>query len=1112
MQKDQSEGEPLLGQGTAVVDDYEMPVANEGPYKRAIGRFVRAETDAGLLFEEFMTVMIWALSLLYVFITLPDLKKYRPEVDIFGTVLSIVFLCEYFLRLWAAPERSQFLFSVLSIVDLFTIVPYLIAVSCFEHLHGLQFLRLLRLFSRFEEGKGSGHAGVALAAVWTHSRRLLYSSTYLLIAIWFMIAALNHIAERDNPEVAGRFDTFLGSMWWSLVNMMGEYPVNSQLTNWGKLVGTITMIIAIGGVQGIPAGVLTDGYQAHMEKLREEKMEEEGTEEDEELLMDAMERELSNGNIQKDSTRWLDRLYLFINGHTAAGDVLEVVVLVLVVANVFGSMLNTVQSVRDVAWWGQFYDILETSSMSAFTVEYVLRFIAVGAHQQYQGWRRIVWATTTFFALVDLVTILPWFVDLLVPGDAVIPTSFIRVLRLLRIMRVFKTGKLVDGLHVITSVTIGTIPILSSIMYGIAILWILASVGMYYTERNNPIPKVADQFRSIPDAMWLTLLNFSGEYPIADYTDSGKVVSMCVAFVAIAAFGIPVAVLSDGISEGFAKLEARDAATREEAEAEEEVVLAASSSAEEKEMPFLRQLYYFMKGQDLNEGDVTLEDPWYETWGVRFEVFVLCLILLNTVCFIFQSIPGFGGDTFFSILEGFSIVVYTTEFILRLLATYGDPALIDARFPPIHYIVSVFGVVDILAITPWYLAQFVPGVTHQLTVLRTLRLVRLLKFERYLPGFGLLARVVQLRYSSLVASTYVLGLCTIFFANLLHYTEKDNDVVDAGEKMSHRFRNSISSLWFTFVHLSGDYPLYRYTVLGRLVNFVMIILAQGLMGIPLGIIVDGFRSEMEEKMKAAQTLLDKQKEAEAKSTGEVEGVEPKSGEDKIAAVPAPQPVQMPSAAALPVGPSTRGPTAPKATSCCFPLRADRATAQEDAPVPQTQSGPSELEKMEEKTATTSAMTALSAANPQTGQTLDRYGRISQDDANAGAEEKDAAAGTKSAAKLQQEVEDTLGTQHQRQVFRALNRSRIFSMIQCIVMAIALVGIMIHSEQDLQGSTLYSTFVGLQWLCCAFFTAAYWLRWYSCPADPKFEGFSSFSGTAWKEWKECPIPATHSWSI
>jgi len=131
-----------------------------------------------------------------------------------------------------------------------------------------------------------------------------------------------------------------------------------------------------------------------------------------------------------------------------------------------------------------------------------------------------------------------------------------------------------------------------------------------------------------------------------------------------------------------------------------------------------------------------------------------------------------------------------------------------------------------------------------------------LRFERYLAAFTIIREVFAKRFHSLVCSFYLLLLCTIVFSFLLHETEKSNQATTGPVHMTmaHRFRSVPSSFFYTFIHLTGDYPLYQYTPWGKVVNFFMIIIAQGLVAIPLGIIVEGFQAVVEERVEKGEQL------------------------------------------------------------------------------------------------------------------------------------------------------------------------------------------------------------------------------------------------------------------
>lgn len=74
--------------------------------------------------------------------------------------------------------------------------------------------------------------------------------------------------------------------------------------------------------------------------------------------------------------------------------------------------------------------------MIIFTIEYAMRLAAIGLNDQYTGAGGLLRFVLTPFSMVDLMAILPWYVDLVYnPGQNDIPAlQFIRLFRLLRIM------------------------------------------------------------------------------------------------------------------------------------------------------------------------------------------------------------------------------------------------------------------------------------------------------------------------------------------------------------------------------------------------------------------------------------------------------------------------------------------------------------------------------------------------------------------------------------------------------------------------------------------------------------------------------------------------------
>lgn len=109
--------------------------------------------------------------------------------------------------------------------------------------------------------------------------------------------------------------------------------------------------------------------------------------------------------------------------------------------------------------------------------------------------------------------------------------------------------------------------------------------------------------------------------------------------------------------------------------------------------------------------------------------FIFLLILLNLVALLLESAPAIEAEyrQLFHWFDVFSVTVFTAEYLLRLYLAPEDPEFAGARMPRLRYATSFLGVVDLLAILPFFLGLILVIDTR---VLRALRLLRLLKITQ----------------------------------------------------------------------------------------------------------------------------------------------------------------------------------------------------------------------------------------------------------------------------------------------------------------------------------------------------------------------------------------------
>jgi len=214
----------------------------------------------------------------------------------------------------------------------------------------------------------------------------------------------------------------------------------------------------------------------------------------------------------------------------------------LIIANVFMVVLETVPSLA--TRFRTFFHVGEVISVAIFTVEYLARLWAVVDDPRYAhpvlGRLRYM---VTFFALVDLVAILPFYL----PHVTHLDLRFIRGLRLIRLARVFKLGRYSASLAMYSRILKEKSHELLWSLGLLLLLLLIASSMMYFLEHEAQ----PQQFSSIPASMWwgiitLTTIGYGDVVPV---TALGKVFGSVIAVIGVGFVALPSAILVSGMME-----------------------------------------------------------------------------------------------------------------------------------------------------------------------------------------------------------------------------------------------------------------------------------------------------------------------------------------------------------------------------------------------------------------------------------------------------------------------------------------------------------------------------------------------------------------------------------
>jgi voltage-gated potassium channel len=208
--------------------------------------------------------------------------------------------------------------------------------------------------------------------------------------------------------------------------------------------------------------------------------------------------------------------------------------------------------------------------------------------------------------------------------------------------------------------------------------------------------------------------------------------------------------------------------------------------------------------------------------GRAFDIALLLAVLVSVLAVMLESVAEIRGrhGPALRAIEWTLTVAFTIEYAMRLLA-------VDR---PLRYAVSFFGIVDLLAIVPTYVAVVVPETQSFMVVraIRLLRVFRVFKLAQFLSEAHVL--VAALRASRRKITVFVGGLVTVVvIVGALMY-------VIEGE--AHGFTSIPTSMYWAVVTMTtvGYGDIAPRTPLGQFLASLLMILGYGVIAVPTGIV------------------------------------------------------------------------------------------------------------------------------------------------------------------------------------------------------------------------------------------------------------------------------------
>lgn len=206
--------------------------------------------------------------------------------------------------------------------------------------------------------------------------------------------------------------------------------------------------------------------------------------------------------------------------------------------------------------------------------------------------------------------------------------------------------------------------------------------------------------------------------------------------------------------------------------------------------------------------------------GKVFDYFIQVLILLSLVSFAFETLPNLSKTTTetLNFINLFCVSVFSIEYVLRIYVSKN----------PLKYILSFYGIVDLLAILPFYLRMAIDlRMLRAFRVFRVFRALKLVRYNRALRRFHIAAGIIK---EELVLFFITTSILIFISASGIYFFENATQ--------PELFKSIFHSLWWAIVTLTtvGYGDVFPITAGGKIFTFFVLIIGVGVVTVPAGLV------------------------------------------------------------------------------------------------------------------------------------------------------------------------------------------------------------------------------------------------------------------------------------
>lgn len=217
--------------------------------------------------------------------------------------------------------------------------------------------------------------------------------------------------------------------------------------------------------------------------------------------------------------------------------------------------------------------------------------------------------------------------------------------------------------------------------------------------------------------------------------------------------------------------------------------------------------------------------------GRIFAFTIQILIVLSLVTFSIDTLPNLSSSTkqLLQFIEIITVTIFTIEYILRV--SISDDKL--------KFIFSFYGVIDLIAIIPFYITSGLD--LRAVRIFRLLRLFRIFKLFRYSKAINRFHRAFLIAKEELILFFCVSVILLYLSAVGIYYFEN--------AAQPELFKSVFHSLWWAVATLTtvGYGDVYPITAGGRIFTFFVLMVGLGVIAVPAGLVASALSKARSEE-------------------------------------------------------------------------------------------------------------------------------------------------------------------------------------------------------------------------------------------------------------------------